>query len=78
MTAALPVLLQGLLAMIGAAPQIVDLVNKAKDLIAALFSAKLITKEQQDALFLSIDAHCALVNSGFIGIEFKVEKDPLA
>lgn len=76
MIAALPLILKGLLAAIGAAPQIVELVTQAKAFFSTLFSKGLITKEQQDALFLRIEAHCALVNSGIVESEFAVEPDP--
>jgi len=76
MTAAIPLILKGLLMAISAAPQIVELAAKAKEFFSTLFGKGLITKEQQDALFLRIDAHCALVNSGVIEPEFAVDPDP--
>jgi hypothetical protein len=76
MTAALPLILKGLLMAISAAPQITELVAKAKEFFGALFASGLITREQQEALFLRIDAHCALVNAGIVEPEFLVEPDP--
>ncbi len=77
MTAALPLILKGLLMAISAAPQIIELVAKAKEFFSVLFASGLITRAQQDALFLRIDAHTALVNSGIVEPEFVVEPDPV-
>lgn len=69
-------ILQGILAAISAAPGVIALVQKAKDLISALFGANLITKAQQDALHARIDAHALMVNAGLIEPWWQVEPDP--
>lgn len=68
--------IQGLNAAISAAPTIVAIVTKAKELVAALFTAGVITKEQQDALHMNIDARAALAAAGIIPPHWQVEPDP--
>lgn len=69
-------IVQAFEAAIAAAPQVVELVNKAKEFIAAMFGAKLITKAQQDALHARIDAHVLQVQAGIIDPALLVEPDP--
>ncbi len=56
-----------------AAPALTEIYDEGKALIASLFTAKLITKDQQDALMTWADAHQAAVLAGEIPPEFKVE-----
>jgi predicted RNA-binding protein associated with RNAse of E/G family len=74
--AMLLLIIQGVQAAIAAAPQVVDLVVKAKDFIASLFSAGLITKEQQDRIHAHVDAVCAAALAGQELPEWTVEPDP--
>lgn len=69
-------IIQGIQAAISAAPAVADIVVKAKDLIASLFGAKLISKEQQDAVHAHIDSLSALAKLGIIPDHWKVEPDP--
>ena len=70
------IVLQLIQAVLVAAPQAVELVAKAKELITALFTAKVITKEQQDAMHLHIDALAALHAAGIVPPAWQVEPDP--
>ena len=70
------IILQLIQAVLVAAPQAVELVAKAKDLITALFTAKVITKAQQDAMHLHIDALAALNAAGIIPPAWQVDPDP--
>ena len=70
------IILQLIQAVLSAAPQVAELVVKAKDLIAALFTAKVITKAQQDAMHLHIDALAALHAAGIVPPAWQVEPDP--
>jgi hypothetical protein len=74
--AAILLVVQGIQAILTAAPQVAELVVKAKELIAALFQAKAITKEQQDAIFAHIDGLAALHNAGIVPLHWQVEPDP--
>lgn len=70
---------QGLVALVSAFPQIETLAADTKTYFGALFSAKLISAEVQNAL----DAHLASVQRLFaVGVkppvEFTVEPDPPA
>ncbi len=76
MGASLPLIIQGILAAIQAAPGVIDVVNKAKDFITSLTGAKLITVEQQNALHAYVDAHAALVAAGITPPAWTVEPDP--
>jgi hypothetical protein len=72
----LPLIMQGIQAAIKAAPGVIAIVEKGKALIAALFDAKVITKEAQDALHANIDSIAALVAVGIIPPAWQVEPDP--
>lgn len=74
--ALLPLILEGIQAAISAAPGVVDVVEKGKALITSLFTAKLISKEVQDALHAHIDAHAALVAAGIVPPHWQVDPDP--
>lgn len=75
--ASILLIVQGIQAAIAAAPGVIAVVEKGKDLISALFTAGKITKEQQDALHARIDADAALAASGIVPPEFQVEPDPV-
>lgn len=76
--AAIPLILQGILAAIQAAPKVAEVVTSAKQLITALFNAGVISKEVQDALHSYVDAHAALVAQGIVipNQGWSVEPDP--
>lgn len=74
--AAILLFIQGLQALIAAAPKVAEIIGKAKDLITAMFTATLITKEQQDALHLHVDSLAALAAAGIILPHWQVEADP--
>lgn len=59
-------ILQGLVAAMNAAPQVIEVIDSAKNLIAALFKAGVINIEQQNSLHDYVDAHAALIASGVI------------
>jgi hypothetical protein len=69
-------LLQVLQAAISAAPQAIDIATKGKDLIDSLFTAKLITVEQQNALKNHVDSMMALAVAGIVPDWWKVQPDP--
>lgn len=71
-------ILQGFELAMAAAPKVVELVKQAKKFFADLFSAGLITKAQQDAVFLRIEAHWAMVQAGIVPQHWQVEPDPTA
>lgn len=72
----LTLIIQGITALLSAAPQIGDLVIKTKDLITSLFTSKMITKEQQDAIHAHIDAINAMRLAGIVQPQWQVEPDP--
>lgn len=76
MGAALPVILQGILAAIQAAPQVAEIVTAAKNMISALFTAKVITTDQQTALHTWVDNQVALAASGIVPPAWQVQPDP--
>ena len=61
-----------------AAPDIAKTVADVKRLIEALFTAKLITVEQQNALAQFVDAQEALRAAGLTPEHWKVQPDPVA
>ncbi len=63
-------------AAIVSAPKALEIVAKGKELIAALFSAEVITKAQQDAIFAELDAISGLVREGIVPLHWQVEDDP--
>lgn len=76
MIAAIELALQVFQAAITAAPQVAELVTKAKEYITALFTAGLITIEQQKVLHDHIDSIAALAKAGLLGSHWDVEGDP--
>ena len=69
-------ILGGIQAIIMAAPKVVALVQKAKEMISAMFSAGLITKEIQDKLHAHIDEISRAAIAGEIPPAWQVEPDP--
>lgn len=63
-------------AAIQAAPQVKAVVVKGKEFIGALFSANIITKEQQDQLFARVDEISAAFKDGKQPPHWDVEPDP--
>ena len=74
--ALIPLIMQGIQAAIQAAPGVIAVVTKAKELITSLFTAGVITKEVQDALHQHVDAIAALVAAGVTPPAWQVEADP--
>ena len=76
--AAIPIILQGILAAINAAPKAIEVISSAKQLIDALFAAKVFSLEQQASLKAYVDAHAALLASGIVvpSLAWSVEPDP--
>lgn len=66
-------IVQGLLA---AAPSIAEGIIRAKQVIEALFTQKLITAEQQNALKAHVDALGLLADAGVPPAAWQVEPDP--
>lgn len=67
-------IINGALAM---APKAIDLVKHSKDFITALFTAGLITKEQQDSSHAYVDVQAALVAAGIVPLSWQVRPDPV-
>lgn len=61
---------------ISAAPQVVELVTQAKNYFSAMFTAKLITAEQQNLLHAHIDSISAMAKAGLFPSHWQVEPDP--
>jgi ribosome biogenesis protein Tsr3 len=74
--ALLPIILQGIEALLAAMPGIVGIVDQAKSLVTSMFTAGKITKAQQDSLHAYIDARAALVAAGINPVWWTVEPDP--
>lgn len=70
-------ILSALQGAITSAPAVVDLVTKGKDLISALFTAKIITVEQQNAAHSYVDAIASMVDSGLVPPGLQVQPDPI-
>ncbi len=70
-------IIQAIQAAIAAAPGVVDLVEKAKTFIDGLFTAKLITADQQTAMKNHVDSLQALALAGIVPPHWKVEPDPV-
>lgn len=68
--------MQGIQALIGAAPEIEKIVAAAKAFIAGLFGAGAITIAEQNALHLQIDTWAAMWASGITPPAWTVEPDP--
>lgn len=68
--------LNGLTAALTAAPQITELVVKAKDFFASLAGNGLITAEQQDQVDARIDQIVEAAKQGRLPASWDVEPDP--
>lgn len=68
-------IIQGIQMAIALAPKVVEIVTAGKNLITSLFSAGLITKEQQDAIHAHLDSYAALWAAG-IPVHWTIEPDP--
>lgn len=69
-------ILQGIQAAIALAPRVAEIAKAGKDMIDALFTAKVITKEQQDALHRFVDNQSELAALGIVPPSWQVEPDP--
>lgn len=76
MPPAIPLILAGIQAALAIAPQVEEVVLGAKQLIAGLFKAGVISKDQQDALHAWVDAQAALARLGIVPPAWTVEPDP--
>lgn len=74
--AAIPIIMQGILAAIDAAPGVIEVVEKAKALITALFTAKVINADQQNILHATVDNRAATWLSGLRPPHWTVEPNP--
>ena len=74
--ATLLLIIQGIEAAIAAAPQVIDVAEKGKALIASLFEAGAITIDQQNTTHAHIDAIQAAVIAGIVPPSWTVEADP--
>lgn len=63
-------------AVVAAAPTIEEGVLKAKAFIEAMFTAKLISTAQQDALIAVVDARAKLAEAGLPPVHWTVQPDP--
>lgn len=76
MPAAILAIIQGIMAVVEAAPQIAGIVSSAKNMFSALFQSKLITIELQNSLHAWVDARAALAKQGIVPVAWTVEPDP--
>ena len=74
--ATLLLIAQAISAAVAAAPSVIEVIDKAKAFIESLFSAGLIDKATQDALFAHVDEVCNAALNGTLPPEFTVEPDP--
>lgn len=72
----LALIVQGISALIVAAPQAIELVGKTKEFVSGMFGSALITKAQQDAIHAHIDALQAMNVAGIVPPHWQVEPDP--
>ncbi len=75
--AALAGIIEGIQLAIKAAPTVIAIVKAGKDLITALFTAKLISLEQQNVIHAHLESYAALWAVG-IPSHWTVEPDPAA
>lgn len=68
--------LNGLTAALTAAPQVMELVQKAKDFFTSMAGNGLITDAQQDALHARVDAIVEAAQNGQLPPAWSVEPDP--
>ena len=65
-----------IIALIQAVPSIVSAGGALKDFITSMFTAKLITPDQQNALHQYVDALQALALAGIKPANWQVDSDP--
>ena len=75
--ATLALVIQGLTALVAAAPKIEAIVAQVKTLITALFTTQQITKAQQDAMMAQVDAIVALSQAGIVPPHWRIDPDPV-
>jgi hypothetical protein len=68
--------LQGIQAAIQAAPQVKEVIDAGKQMISSLFTANVITKEQQDTLHAQVDQIADDFANGRIPSSWLVKPDP--
>jgi hypothetical protein len=76
MPAIIPLIIEAAQEIIKYSPDIVKAVKLVKDLIAALFTAKVITKEEQDRLNSDVDIFLAGFEAGRVRPGWEVRPDP--
>lgn len=77
MAPAVALSIQGILALLSAAPQAIALFSQAKQWFNELFKAGLITADQQNLLNAHVDQTLAMFRAtGTIPPEFQVQPDP--
>lgn len=69
-------ILQGITAALLLAPKAAELIQATRELFRQLFTANLITKEQQEAVSEYVDSVCRLAEAGVIPPHWEVRPDP--
>lgn len=59
------------------APDVIEAAMAARQFVAALFTAKVLTAEEQNALFANITTLCTARLKGELPSHWKVEADPV-
>lgn len=78
MPAAIALAIQGLLALLNAAPQVEAIATRVRDMFRQMAQAGLITAEVQNALDARVEADLALFRNGVVPPEYQVQPDPVA
>lgn len=73
--ATLALIIQGVQAIIAAAPGIIAVAEKAKEFFANLFAAGLIDADTQNRINSNVDAWCEAALNGTLGPAWDVEPD---
>lgn len=76
-SATIQLIMQGIAAAISAAPQVIAVANKAREFVAELFSARVITIEQQNKMMAHIGEMQAAALAGAKPPHWEVEPDPV-
>lgn len=76
MPAAVLLGIQAFTALMAQAPQVASLLQSAKDFVAAAFTAKLITTEQQNLINDHLDSTWAMIQAGIVLPHWQVDPDP--
>ncbi len=74
--AAFLIFVQGLQVALSAAPQVSKLIVQTKEIVETLFTAGVITAQQQTDLNNYVDAVCTAALRGEVAPEWQVEADP--